>query len=413
MQKSASMNLRRWIKCGRRMNRKLIITKLENRIWTTILEDETVVELHCTQAVTEPKIALGNIYVGKVKNIVSNIQAAFIEIANGQECYYAMEENPTPIFTHKIGKKALCIGDELLVQVSKEAVKSKVPTVSSKLEIAGKYAVLTSGDTRVGASSKLDKAERERLIAIAESYADERYGIIMRTNAKKVSESILCAELEGLVAEYERIVKAGHTRVCFSCLKEAPKPYLRNLQNVYQEGLTEILVEDPEIYEEVNAFMKLNQPEDLEKLRCYKDKLLPLHKLYSVEKHIEDALKERVWLKSGAYLVIQPTEALTVIDVNTGKSIDKNKKESVYFKINMEAAKEAARQIRLRNLSGIILIDFINLSDSHLNEELLSYLDRELRKDPIATTLVDMTKLQLVEVTRKKLRKPLHEAFSE
>ena len=135
--------------------------------------------------------------------------------------------------------------------------------------------------------------------------------------------------------------------------------------------------------------------------------------MYSIEKHIEDALKERVWLKSGAYLVIQPTEALTVIDVNTGKCIDKKRDDRAYLKINMEAAKEAARQIRLRNLSGIIIIDFINLSEKEFTDELLDFLERELKKDPIATTLVDITKLHLVEVTRKKIRKPFHEAYKE
>ena len=147
----------------------------------------------------------------------------------------------------------------------------------------------------------------------------------------------------------------------------------------------------------------------MEKLRLYEDKILPLHKLYGIEAHLDNALRERVWLKSGAYLVIQPTEALTVIDVNTGKCISKKKDDEAYLKINLEAAKEAARQIRLRNLSGIILVDFINLSKEEYMDELLRVFRQELQKDPIATSLVDVTKLQLVEVTRKKVRKPLHE----
>ena len=151
----------------------------------------------------------------------------------------------------------------------------------------------------------------------------------------------------------------------------------------------------------------------MEKLRLYEDALLPLHKLYSIETKLRDALKEKVWMKSGAYLVIQPTEALTVIDVNTGKCIGKKKDDKVYFKINAEAAREAARQIRLRNLSGIILIDFVNLEHKEKMQELLELFNGYLRQDPIQTTLVDMTKLQLVEVTRKKVRKPLHEAWNE
>lgn len=396
------------------MNRKLLITKLQNKIFTTLLENNEVAQLHCvSEQMQENKITLGNIYIGKVKNIVANINAAFIEIAKGVECYYAIGENPTPVFTKKIGKKSICIGDELIVQVSREAVKTKVPTVTSKLEFTGKYAVLTHGDTRIGISAKLSKEEKERLTKIAREYASNQYGLILRTNAKEVGEEMIRTELEKLIQEYQRMLQFASTRVCFSCLKSAPKQYLMELKNIYQEGLTDIVVEDESIYQEVKAFLAESQPEDLEKLRFYEDKMLPLHKLYSIEKRIEDALKERVWLKSGAYLVIQPTEALTVIDVNTGKCIDKKRDDRAYLKINMEAAKEAARQIRLRNLSGIIIIDFINLSEKEFTDELLDFFERELKKDPIATTLVDITKLHLVEVTRKKIRKPFHEAYKE
>ena len=395
------------------MNRKLVFTKLENRILTTVLENEEVVEIHCLKEEMDETVSLGNVYVGRVKNIVANIKAAFIEIAPGIECYYALEENKAPIFTHKIGKKPLCIGDELVVQVSKEAVKTKVPTVTSKISFTGKYAVLTSGDTRIGASQKLQKEERERLTGIAKNYSSDAYGIIMRTNANDLPDEVLCAEIEKLVSQYQRLVEIAKLRVCFSCLNRAPKQYLNLLKNINQEGLSDIVVEDVDIYEELKQYLTDNQPEDLSKLRLYSDKLLPLHKLFSIEKHLENALKERVWMKSGAYLVIQPTEALTVIDVNTGKCIDKKHDDRSYLKINIEAAKEAAKQIRLRNLTGIILIDFINMSSKEMTVELLNILDKELRRDPVATTLVDMTKLQLVEVTRKKIRKPLHEAFYE
>ena len=384
------------------MKRKLVITKLEGKIITAVLENDEVVELHCAkQEESNHLTELGNIYIGKVKNMVGNIGAAFVEIGKGVECYYAIEENDEPIFTHKIGKKPLCVGDELVVQVSKEAVKTKVPTVTSKLSFTGKYAVLTFGDTRIGASAKLGKEERERLISIAREFASDKYGFIMRTNAKEVHKDILIGELRQLISDYEAVVMTAQTRVPFSCLKRAPRQYLRELKNIYQDGLTDIIVEDLDLYEEIKDFLIQNQPEDLEKLRLYQEKLLPLHKLYGIEKQIERALKERVWMKSGAYLVIQPTEALTVIDVNTGKCIDKRKDDKAYFKINMEACIEVAKQIRLRNLSGIIIVDFINMNSQELTEELLRRFEHELHKDAIATTLVDMTKLQLVEVTRK------------
>lgn len=391
------------------MNRKLIIAKIEDHIVTTVLENEKIVELHMSNYAEDDTVKLGNIYVGRVKNIVANINAAFIEVAPGVECFYAIGENPTPIFTKKIGKKPLCIGDELLVQISKEAVKTKVPTVSSKLNLTGKYAVLTYGDTRIGASAKLPKEDKQRLVEVATEYATSEFGIIMRTNAKDSESVLLRAELTKLCKEYQVLKEQASTRICYSCLVGAPKEYLSELKNIYQEGLTDIIIEDKTIYIEAKAYIEKEQPEDADKLRLYEDKLLPLHKLYGIESQLTNALKERVWLKSGAYLVIQPTEALTVIDVNTGKCTGKKKDDEAYLKINLEAAKEAARQIRLRNLSGIILVDFINLSKEEYMDELLRVFRQELQKDPIATSLVDVTKLQLVEVTRKKVRKPLHE----
>ena len=268
------------------MKRKLVITKLENRILTTVLENEEVVEIHCTKEEMDETVSLGNIYVGKVKNIVANIKAAFIEIVPGRECYYALEENKNPIFTHRIGKKPLCIGDELLVQVSKEAVKTKVPTVTSKISFTGKYAVLTSGDTRIGASQKLQREERERLTAIAKKYVSDDFGIIMRTNAKEVPEEILCTEIEKLIEQYHRMIGIANLRVCYSCLSKAPKQYLKQLKDINQEGLSDIVVEDMDIFEEMKQYLEEHQPEDLSKLRLYTDKLLPLHKLFCIEKHL-------------------------------------------------------------------------------------------------------------------------------
>ena len=395
------------------MNRKWVITKNQENIITTVFENEKAVELHCVSGTTKDDIQLGNIYIGRVKNIVHNINAAFIEISQGVECYYAIEENPKPFFTKKIGKKTLCVGDELLVQVSREAIKTKVPTVSSKLSFTGKHAVLTYGDRRIGVSTKLAKAEKERLSEIAAMFASDEYGIIMRTNAKEANEETLKEELNRLTHEYHQLLSVATTRTCYSCLKRAPKEYLSELRNIYQEGLTDIIIEDAGLYEEVHEYLAQEQPEDLVKLRLYQDKLLPLHKLYSIDTHIEHALKPTVWLKSGAYLVIQPTEALTVIDVNTGKCVTNKKDSQAYLKINSEAAIEVARQIRLRNLSGIIIIDFINMDSEESMSQLMELFQRELQKDPVTTTLVDVTKLQLVEVTRKKVRKPFHETISK
>ena len=349
--------------------KKLVIVRLNGFIFTLLIENGVIEDLHC-QKEGETESILGNIYVGKVKKIVPNIGAAFVEITKGLECYYPIGEKSTPIFTNKAGKKALCAGDELLVQVSREAVKTKVPSVTSNINLTGKYLVLTTSDQKLGISSKIPKEEKSRLRRWLDAdIAAAPFGCIVRTNAVGVPKEELFVELESLRREYETLLKKAETRTCFSCLKKALPSYLQDIRNVRQEGLLEIVIEDKEIYEETEQYLKNSQPSDLALLRKYADPLLPLHKLYNVENELIRILRERVWLDSGAYLVIQPTEALTVIDVNTGKCVQKRKDEEQFLKVNLEAAREIARQIRLRNLSGIIVVDFINMR----GEEPVSY----------------------------------------
>lgn len=393
------------------MKRKILIEKTEGQIRTFFLENDEIVEIHCAPADEESagRHLLGNIYVGKVKNIVPNIGAAFVEIESGVNCYYDMKDAEHAVFTHKIGKKPLCIGDELVVQISKEAVKTKAPTVTGNISFTGRYAVLTHGNTRIGVSSKIPKKVREEYKERLRQFQNDRFGIIVRTNAKDAPFQDVLDEISRLKAEYEKIMSAAPTRVCFSCLRSAPPSYISDLKNVYMEGMEEIIVVDPELYTRIQAFFAAEIPEKEGLLRLYDDSAFPLGKLYSTQTAIEKALREKVWLRNGGYLVIQPTEALTVIDVNSGKSAGKGKNEEGILKINLEAAREAARQIRLRNLSGIIIIDFINLESEENVGLLLKEFRMRLAGDPIQTTLVDITPLNLVEVTRKKVHRPLYE----
>ena len=393
------------------MKRKILIEKTEGQIRTFFLENDEIVEIHCAPADEESagRHLLGNIYVGKVKNIVPNIGAAFVEIESGVNCYYDMKDAEHAVFTHKIGKKPLCIGDELVVQISKEAVKTKAPTVTGNISFTGRYAVLTHGNTRIGVSSKIPKKVREEYKERLRQFQNDRFGIIVRTNAKDAPFQDVLDEISRLKAEYEKIMSAAPTRVCCCCLRSAPPSYISDLKNVYMEGMEEIIVGDPELYTRIQAFFAAEIPEKEDLLRLYDDSAFPLGKLYSTQTAIEKALREKVWLRNGGYLVIQPTEALTVIDVNSGKSAGKGKNEEGILKINLEAAREAARQIRLRNLSGIIIIDFINLESEENVGLLLKEFRMRLAGDPIQTTLVDITPLNLVEVTRKKVHRPLYE----
>lgn len=401
-----------------------VVSRRGSQIFSFLLNGSKAVEIHC-DACREDSI-LDEIYIGKVQNIVKNISAAFVEIAPGTVCYLPLEDLKHPVYTKKGTSHNIQQGDELLVQVKREGIKTKAPAVTTNLTLHGKYALLTTGNTQISVSSKLSKEEKERLLRVVKdnssadngslegmSAGERAYGWLLRTNAGGASPEVIKKDLLRLQAKYEELIKIAQYRTCFSCLLARPSAYLKRMSDLYTEEVDEILTDDRELFEQMTEYFQENQPEDTAKLRFYEDRLLPMEKLYSLDHHLKEALGERVWLKSGGYLVIQPTEALTVIDVNTGKFTAGKKKEAAFLKLNQEAALEAARQIRLRNLSGIVIIDFINMEEKESEVQLLKTLDDALRRDPIRTTLVDMTKLSLVEITRMKKERPLHESVGK
>lgn len=401
-------------------NQKLIFTKAElmnrkNRLPMlydiyAVYEDSKMAEVFVQPSGSES--ILNNMYVARVQNIVKNLNAAFVEISPGVRGYLPFDEikeGQPPLFTKKNSKKTIAAGDELVVQVIKEAVRSKDAIVSTNLSFAGEYLALTSGNDQIGISSKLSKAEAGRLKELAQKIVptDRSYGVIFRTNAAKANENQILMEFNDLKAEYDALIKTAHTRTLYSCLRKEQPLYFKMLRDMDKRKLSEVLTDDPEIYERLNKAMQ-NENRGYG-LRFYEDQMLALAKLYRVKEQIESALKKRVWLKSGANIVIEPTEALTVIDVNSGKNIAGKDRNLYHYKINLEAATEIAWQLRLRNISGIILIDFIDLCDSEQNAKLLEEFRKYLKQDSIPVKLVDMTKLGLVELTRKKQKKSLAE----
>lgn len=385
------------------METKLLITKLIRNhttyIATALYSGKKLLELYLEP--TEQESILNNIYVGRVKDIVKNLNAAFIEIAPGKPCYYSLEDCHNPLYVKKINSPRMVQGDEVVVQVVKENIKTKPPKVSTNLTFTGTYLVLTTENTALGISRKLPDEERERLKQLLEPYRNNKFGIVVRTNAAQAKDSQIFQEYEALKQEYEQLMQNAVHRTCFSCLKKSPLEFLSLLKDVHQAELSEIITDDPELFDQIEAAGF--------HATFYKDKLLSLHNLYSLETRLQESLNERVWLKSGGYLVIQPTEALTVIDVNSGKSIAKKKVQEHYLKINLEAAEEIAHQLRLRNISGIIIVDFIDMKEQSAKDELMLHLKQLVKKDSVPVQVVDMTRLNLVELTRKKVRKSLAE----
>ena len=309
----------------------------------------------------------------------------------------------------------MLIGDEIIVQIEREAVKTKPPTLSGTLNFPGKYVVLIYGERTVSISSKIKDAERkQQLRGFLRNNIDGDYGFVARTNCKDASDEKILKEIAFLKQQLENIKKFGVHRAKFNCLYHAPDAYLCDIRDSYDSLLESIITDDDEIFNRIMEFAKIYQPEDIKKIKRWDNADGKLDAVYDVTKTLEHAIMPKVWLKNGGYLVIQPTEALVSIDVNTGKAISKKKDvQKTFLKVNLEAATQIAKQLRLRNLSGMILIDFIDMKDADYNKQLMDRLRTEFAKDPVKTILVDMTKLGLVEVTRKKVRKSLYEQIKD
>lgn len=362
---------------------------------------------------TEKKPILGNIYVGKVKDIVKNIQAAFVEIADGILCYLPLQDVKLPIYVKQARQEKLTEGDELLVQVCREAVKSKAPSVTTNLSLTGKYLVLTTGNRVLGFSARLKAADKERLKILVQAFPPHEAGLIVRTDAAQAADEEIREEYERLFKRYTYLTEQAVHRSVHACVYKSPPPYLVSALGSGSGSLAEIVTDDRELYEQMREFLLEEAPRDAGKLRLHEDGQLSLAALYRLEKGLRDALSERVWLKSGAYLVIEPTEAMTVIDVNTGKYTGGKNKQETARRINQEAAREIAVQLRLRNLSGIILADFVDMDDEEDSENLLEYMRERLKTDSMKAAAVDMTRLGLMELTRKKQKKTLAEQAKE
>lgn len=388
---------------------KLIITKKDGRYLTALQSDNVMVELHLEDEDT----TLGNIYIGKVKNVVKNINAAFVDYQEHKTGYYSLTENPVSLFGRPAAG-AVKSGDEIIVQVEREAVKTKDPVLTANLTFTGKYAVLTAGKQILGFSAKIhdDKwkeALRRELTPMLEGTA----GVIIRTNAYTADIELVKQEITQLLTVYQKLLADAPFRTCYSLLYQANPGYLSTLKNLPDHSLEQIITDQPEVFDTCHVYLSLYQPEDLDKLLLYQDSRISLNNLYALDSVFSQALQKRVWLKSGGYLVIEQTEAMVVIDVNTGKYSKKNNLPDTIRQINREAALEICHQLRLRNLSGIILIDFIDMKTAEEKQQLLNLLKSCAARDPVKTTVVDMTALNLVEMTRKKWRRPLNEQLEK
>ena len=385
-------------------NANIVITEYKNRICALGFKQNQLEELH----VDTQESLLNSIYIAKVKNISQNIHAAFVELYDGQMAFLPLDDTLNcPFITSADGR--LREGDEIPVQIIKEAVKTKDPVVTTKLSISGAYCVVTM-DKRNGGfqfSKKLSVAKKDALNETLNDFIfPSDYAVIIRTGAEQLEDfEELKVELTILISTMNDIILKSKTRTCFSLIYQGVPSYIEYLHHIAESDYEEVVTDIQTVYEALHTSYKGNMP-----IRFYND-TFPLTKLYSIESKMEELFAKKVHLKSGANLIIEYTEAMTVIDVNTAKNITKKDKDTHIFKINLEAAQEIARQIRLRNLSGIIIVDFINMENEIYHKELIQAVKKWLRNDPVPCHFVDITALGLAEITRKKAQKPVFEIF--
>ena len=402
------------------LRRESVLPEPSSGILSLLLTDGRLTELSVWPAESEQAAApLNSIYVGKVMNVAKNINAAFVELTKGQRAFLPLSHAENACILNRKADGRILAGDELLVQVEREAVKTKEPVLTMEISIAGRYAVVFPGKDsgRLQFSGKLSDEERLSIArACSEAGITEEIlascSLIVRTNAAELSDcryAPLISEAKALLAQASALWQTAGTRTCYSCLYRPESGFLTAVRDTPQEQYEEILTDDRQLYGQLHVWLERSYPEVLGRLRLYEDISLSLPSLYGLSKKLREALEKRVWLKSGGYLVIEPTEALTVIDVNSGKYTGKKGMRDTFRLINREAALEIARQLRLRNLSGIILVDFISMEKKEDERELLHLLSAELKKDPVRAAVVDMTALGLVELTRKKVRRSLYE----
>lgn len=368
------------------MPTEIIVTKLQNYIISAWMIDYKIVEFQCVSA--KERSLIGNIYLGKVKNIVKNIHGAFVEFEKGELGFLP------------IRNRDLKIDDEILVQVKKEATKEKKPLLSEQIELTGKYLVLTSDKTSIGISNKIrEKETRDQLKTMAKPLITNEYGFILRTNAARASKQAVMEEASALAEKYEEILKKREYRQPFQLIETNQNMNQLLLFGQDTEQIDKIVTDQPEM---VEIFQK-----DGFFVQLLSESAQDIERRYRIRHYLKEALNKKVWMKSGGFLYVEQTEAMAVIDVNTGKSIGKGNKKDHIRTVNLEAAKEAARQIRLRNLSGIIMIDFIDMDSEYDRETLLRVMQNYLDQDSKKAVAVDMTKLGLMEITRKKERNPI------
>ncbi|HWT33486.1 MAG TPA: Rne/Rng family ribonuclease, partial [Microbacterium sp.] len=397
------------------VDRVMVVRSKNGRIQIAVLEDNVLVEHYVARS--QDASLIGNVYLGRVQNVLPSMEAAFVDIGRGRNAVlYSGEVDWDAVETGNQPRRielALKSGDKVLVQVTKDPVGHKGARLTSQISLPGRYLVYVPGGAMNGISRKLPDTERARLKKILKEVLPESSGVIVRTAAEGATEEQLTRDVQRLTSQWEHISNAVASTPAPTLLHSEPDLLVKIVRDVFNEDFTRMLIQGEDAQHTISSYLAAVAPDLLERVERYEGERDPFD-AFRVTEQIEKALDRKVWLPSGGSLVIDRTEAMTVVDVNTGKFVGTggNLEETV-TKNNLEAAEEIVRQLRLRDIGGIIVVDFIDMVLESNRDLVLRRLIECLSRDRTKHQVAEVTSLGLVQMTRKKLGLGLLETFSE
>lgn len=397
------------------MSKQLIVDIGTGGNRVALLEDDDLAEIYIEKPGTERMV--GNIYRGKVSSVLPGMQAAFIDIGYEKNAFlyagdivakkeYSEDDDDAEPKDYYINE-LISAGQELTVQVIKEPIGSKGPRVTTNITLPGRHLVLLPGADYTGVSRRIEnEAERAKLKRIAESLKPDGMGLIVRTASEGMDEENFKDDLSFLLRLWDSINEKEKSGPVPRCLHKDLCLVYKMVRDLFTRDVDKFVINDRGQYEKVLELVDMISPELRMRVEYY-SRDYDMFEYYQLESKLARALSRKVWLKCGGYLVIDRTEALTVIDVNTGKYVGGSNLEDTVLKTNIDAASEIAKQLRLRDIGGIIIIDFIDMHEHEHQQMVMDALKQALKRDRTKTTVVGMTGLGLIEMTRKKVRQDL------
>jgi ribonuclease E len=387
----------------------------------SILEGRTLVEHYVSHAQDDTNQIDGNVYLGRVQNVLPGMEAAFVDIGIPKNAVLYRGDVRYDVDDVEGGSRAqprieevLKPGQVILCQVTKNPIGAKGARLTQEVSLPGRFAVLVPDSTAFGISKRLGDNERRRLRRIIDDVRPEGHGLILRTAAEGVSADELQRDVGTLMAQWRTIAAEAARTDKPGLLYREPDLAVRLLREELSPEYRAVVIDDRALFEQVRDYVSAVSPDLADRVEYYDPAIepLPIFERHHVHEQLHKALDRKVWLPSGGSLIIERTEALTVIDVNTGKNVGKTNLEETVYRNNLEAAEEVARQLRLRDIGGIIVVDFIDMEIKENRDKVGAALRNALARDKTRTQVFDISELGLVEMTRKRISEGLIESLS-